>query len=56
MFDEFKLHFEVGAVQTCVNPVDLVKIFQTSTSIFLIFLANIGFDTAENEPLKVCPK
>ena len=40
-------------MQTCVNLVDLVKSFQTSIS---YLLANIGVDTAENEPLKVCKK
>ena len=34
-----------------VDPVNL-KNFQTSTQL----LANFGFDTAENDPLKVCQK
>ena len=34
------------------NIVDLVKSFQKS--VYLIILAKIGFDTAENEPFKVC--
>ena len=60
---------EFGAVQKYVNLVDLVKSFQSlSMSLFLnllfepdsysneYFLAKFGFDTAENEPLKVCQK
>ena len=50
-------------MQKYANIVDLVKSFQTSTSIYyLVFtiytylLAKIGFDTAENGPLKVCQK
>ena len=42
---------EFGAEQKYVNPVDLVKSFQTST--YYILTKN-GFDTAENGPLKVC--
>ena len=42
--------FEVRAVQKHVNIVDLVK--SSPTSIYYL-LANIGVDTAENEPLKV---
>ena len=45
--------FEFGAVQTCVNLVDLVKSFNTSTSIDYYLIAKIGFDTAENESYKV---
>ena len=44
----FCWNFEVWAVQTCANLVDLVKSFQTR-----FLLANFGVDTAENEPLKV---
>ena len=40
-------------VQKRVNLVDLVKSFQTS---IYYLLAKFGFDTAENEPLKVCQK
>ena len=47
---DFLLKFELGAVQKSVNLVDLVKSFNTS---FLIVLTNFGFDTAENEPLRV---
>ena len=42
--------FEFGAVQQLVNLLDLVKSFQTS---IWHLLGKIGFDTAENEPLKV---
>ena len=41
----------IRKVQKPVNLVDLVKSFQTN-----ILLAKFGFDTAENEPLKVCQK
>ena len=41
---------EVGVVQKSVNLVDLVKSFHTS---ILLLTCKIGFDTAENEPLKV---
>ena len=37
-------------MQKSVNLFDLVKSFHTSISYLLV---NIGFDTAENEPLKV---
>ena len=40
-------------VLTCVHLVDLVKSFHTSIQ---YLLAKFGFDTAENEPLKVCKK
>ena len=53
MFAEIYLNFEFGAVQSCVNLVDLVKSFQTS---IFFFFARLGFDAAENEPLKVCQK
>ena len=43
----------MGAVQKCVNLVDLVKSFQTSIH---YLLAKFGVDTAENRPLKVCQK
>ena len=36
-----------------VNLVDLVKSFPSS---IYYLLAKFGFDTAENEPLKVCQK
>ena len=38
-------------VQECVHLLDLVKSFQTS---IYYSLGKFGFDTAENEPLKVC--
>ena len=44
-------------VQKRVDLVDLVKSFQSFKRVFSIYvylLANIGFDTAENGPLKVC--
>ena len=41
------------AVRTHVNLVDLVNSFLMSV---YYFLANIGFDTAENGLLKVCQK
>ena len=44
-------NFEFGAVHKLVNLVDLVKSFQTS---IYYLLANIGVDTAENGPPKVC--
>mgnify|MGYP003318247517 CR=1 FL=1 len=47
---KFSRIVECGAVQKCVHLVDLVKSFQTS---IYYLLAKIGFDTAENEPLKV---
>ena len=43
----------IPKVQKYVNLVDLVKGFQTSIYYLLV---KIGFDTAENEPLKVCQK
>ena len=43
----------IPKVQKRVNLVNLVKSFQTSIS---YLLAKFGFDTAENEPLKVCQK
>ena len=51
MLTIFGGHFEIGAVQKYANLVDLVKSFPTS-----IFLAKIGIDTAEYEPLKVWRK
>ena len=42
--------FEVGAVQKSVSLVDLVKSVHTN---IYYFFAEIGFDTAENEPLKI---
>ena len=42
-----------GAVQKLVNRVDIVKSFLTSS---YYSLAKIGFDTAENGPLKVHQK
>ena len=45
--------FECGAVQRCVNLVDLVKSFQTS---IYYLLAKFGVDTTENGPLKICKK
>ena len=52
---KFSRIIEFGAVQKCksVNLVDLVKSFHAS--IFYL-LAQFGFDTAENGPLKVCQK
>ena len=50
---KFSRHFDFGAVQKYVNLVDLVKSFQTSIS---YLLSKIGFDTADNGPLKVCQK
>ena len=41
---------ESGAVQRCEDLVDLVKSFPYSNE---NLLANIGVDTAENEPLEV---
>ena len=52
-FDEIWLNF-LMPVQKRVNLVDLVKSFETSS--FHNLLAKFGFDTAENEPLKVCQK
>ena len=49
----FSLKFEVGGVQKHVNIVDLVKSFLTS---IYYLLAPIGFDTADNGPLKVSQK
>ena len=43
-----------GAVKKCVDLDDLVKSFQTS--VYLMILANIAFDTAENGSLKVRQK
>ena len=59
-------------MQRCANLVDLVKSFHFSVSLYmslflnLLFesdsysneylLANVGVDTAENGPLKVCEK
>ena len=51
MFDEICWIFELGAVQECVNLVDLVKSFPTNSNEHL--LAKIGVDKAENEPLNV---
>ena len=45
------LKFEVGAAQKLLNLVDLVKNFLTSIQCYS--LAKFGFDTAENEPIKV---
>ena len=45
----------IPKVQKCVNLVDLVKSFQTSIY-YQYLLTNIGVDTAENGPLKVCQK
>ena len=42
-------NIEVWAVQKHVNLVDLVKELSNE-----YLLAKFGFDTAENEPLKVC--
>ena len=50
---KFRCPFEYGTVQKRVHLVDLVKSFQTST---YYLLAKFGFDTAENEPIKVCQK
>ena len=46
-------NIEVWALQKRVNLVDLVKSFPTSID---YLLAEFGFDTAENEPLKVRQK
>ena len=51
MFDEISRIVECGAVQKCVNLVDLVKSFQTS---IYFLLAKFGVDTAENGSLEVC--
>ena len=48
---QFSRIFEFGAVQKFVNLVDLEKMLQNE-----YLVANIGFDSAENEPLKVCQK
>ena len=48
-------NFEFGAVQNCVDLVDLVKSFPTipiPTSMYYL-LAKIGVDTVENGPLNV---
>ena len=37
-------------LQKCVNSVDLKTILQNK---YLLVLAEVGFDTAENEPSKV---
>ena len=58
MFDEICWIFELGAVQECVNLVDLVKSFQTSTYI-CFSLAKIGFDIARrglSDLAKTMPK
>ena len=44
---------EWGAVQKCLNLVDLAMSFQTSVQ---YLLENFGVDTAENGTLKVCQK
>ena len=56
MFDELLLNsiLEFGTVQKRVKLVDLVKSFPTS--ILYNLLGKFGFDTAENERLKVCQK
>ena len=41
--------FEFGAVRRCANLVDLAKCLNNE-----YLVANIGFDTEENEPSKVC--
>ena len=46
-------NFEFGAVQKCVDLVDLVKSFPTDSYSNVYLLAKIGIDTAENEPSKV---
>ena len=55
LFVVFRLDSKGGkdtkGAEVCVNLVDLVKSFQTST---YYLLAKIGVDTAENGPLKVC--
>ena len=43
-------------MQKRVNLVDLVKSFQTIANSNEYLLPKFGFDTAENEPLKVCQK
>ena len=43
--------FEFEAVQKCVHIVDLEKCCNVS-----IYLQKAGFDTAKNEPSKVCYK
>ena len=50
---KFTRIFEFAAVEKYVNLLDLVKSFQTS---IYYLLAKIGFDTAENGPLKICQK
>ena len=50
---KFSRILECGAVQKCANLVDLVKSFQTN---IYYLVAKLGFDTAENGPLKVCQK
>ena len=40
--------------QACINLGDLVESFLTSIQYLDSLLAKIGFDTAENGPLKVC--
>ena len=50
----FMVFYWIPKVQTFVNLVDLAKSFLTSIIEYLF--AKIGFDTAENEPLKVCQK
>ena len=49
--DDFLQKIEFGAVQKDVSLVDLEKCCKMS--IYYLF-AKFGFDTAENEPLKVC--
>ena len=44
------LFFKGGAMQKCAHLVDLEKCCKTHIYIYL--LANIDFDTAENEPAK----
>ena len=47
------LNTKYWAVQKRVSLADLVKSFQTS---IYFLLAKLGFDTADNGPLKVCQK
>ena len=43
MFDDILVHFGFGAVQTCVNPVDLKKIMLKSKYLITL-VAKIGVD------------
>ena len=49
----FRLRIPKRCKEVCY--VDLGESFHMSTSIYVYLFAKIDFDTAENEPCKVCP-